>query len=372
MGYNKLSELKRGMEEDKVMRSKENDEQGKIIVPLFLICNAIEMADNEWNQYLDIEKMEVVCLPEYPFMGEYDEEEQKLADLIEEGFGSRFFKLPSKFDIHEYSIMERFIWNFPEGGVKDSLERAIKGKGAFRRFKDSLCRFGIEPQWYHYQAAAYQKLAIEWCEEHDFGYFGGETPSEPDNEENLAWEEISTEHIVQDEWIDFRRSSYRFPDGRVFEPFYSYSRRNYVVIVASDEEGNYLCVRQFRHGIKKVTTEFPAGGIEGAGSREQETGRDSEVPEDALEAAKRELLEETGYVSDEWSHLLTVPSNATLADNYAYIFTAKNCRKAGSQKLDETEFLNVRKYTFAEIEDMINKGEFQQAVHVLGWLLANR
>ena len=36
------------------------------------------------------------------------------------------------------------------------------------------------------------------------------------NNENLEWEEISTEHIVQDEWIDFRRSAYRFPDGSVF------------------------------------------------------------------------------------------------------------------------------------------------------------
>ena len=62
----------------------------------------------------------------------------------------------------------------------------------------------------------------------------------------LEWEEISTEHLVSDEWIDFRRSAYRFPDGRVFEPFYTYSRRDYVVIVASDAEGRYLCVRQFR------------------------------------------------------------------------------------------------------------------------------
>ena len=69
------------------------------------------------------------------------------------------------------------------------------------------------------------------------------------NNENLEWEEISTEHIVQDEWIDFRRSAYRFPDGSVFEPYYSYSRRDYVVIAASDEEGRYLCVRQYRQGI---------------------------------------------------------------------------------------------------------------------------
>lgn len=192
------------------------------------------------------------------------------------------------------------------------------------------------------------------------------------SEENLVWEEISTEHIVQDEWIDFRRSAYRFPDGSVFEPYYSYSRRDYVVIVASDEEGNYLCVRQFRQGIKEVTTEFPAGGIERKDGKEYGAGTDPTVSEDAMEAAKRELLEETGYVSDDWKHLLTVPSNATIADNYAYIFMAENCRRSGEQSLDETEFLNVRKYTPAEIDELISKGKFQQAVHVMAWLLAQR
>ena len=82
------------------------------------------------------------------------------------------------------------------------------------------------------------------------------------DKDELAWEELKRESIIQDEWIDFRKSAYRFPDGRVFEPFYTYSRRDYVVIVASDTEGNYICVRQFRQGIRKVTTEFPAGGIE--------------------------------------------------------------------------------------------------------------
>lgn len=192
------------------------------------------------------------------------------------------------------------------------------------------------------------------------------------NKENLAWEEIRTDHIVQDEWIDFRRSAYRFPDGNEFEPYYSYSRKDYVVIVASDEEGNYLCVRQFRQGIKEVTTEFPAGGIERTDGREYGKGRGESTSEDALKAAKRELLEETGYVSDEWKHLLTVPSNATLADNYAYIFAAISCRKAGEQKLDETEFLNVRKYSADEIEEMICKGGFQQAVHIMAWLLSRR
>ncbi len=167
--------------------------------------------------------------------------------------------------------------------------------------------------------------------------------------ENLEWEEVSCEHIVKDEWIDFRKSKYRFPDGREFEPYYSYSRRDYVVIVATDEDGKYICVRQYRQGIKRVTTEFCAGGIERSDGKEYGNRVDASTAEDALEAAKRELMEETGYESDDWKFLLSVPSNATMADNYANIFMAKNCRKVSGQNLDDTEFLNVHLYDRNEI-----------------------
>ena len=253
-----------------------DEKQKKVVVPLNLICDAIEMADDEWKQYLDIEKMEVVSLPESPFAGEYDEDETVT-------------------DVEDL-----------------------------------------------------------------------------DDSKNLIWEEISTEHIVQDQWIDFRRSAYRFPDGSVYEPFYSYSRRDYVVIVASDASGKYLCVRQFRQGIKEVTTEFPAGGIERTDGKEYGVGRGSSASESALEAAKRELLEETGYVSKDWTHLLTVPANATITDNYVYIFMAENCCKSGGQNLDETEFLNIRKYSADQIEEMIDEGNFQQAVHIMAWLLMQK
>lgn len=194
-------------------------------------------------------------------------------------------------------------------------------------------------------------------------------------DKNLMWEEVSTEHIVQDEWIDFRKTSFRFPDGKIFKPYYTYSRRDYVVIVASDEEGKYLCVRQFRQGIREVTTEFVAGGIERK-DRMQFGDKGGHASDDsleaALEAAKRELLEETGYESDDWKHLMTIPSNATMADNMAYIYVAKNCRKKSEQSLDEMEFLNVKRLTAAEIEQMISDGEFKQAMHVMAWLLALR
>lgn len=204
--------------------------------------------------------------------------------------------------------------------------------------------------------------------------------------DRLAWEEISRKTLIHNEWIDFRESAYRFPDGSVFEPFYSYSRRDYVVIVATDEDGRYICVRQYRQGIKEVTTEFPAGGIERRDGKEY-AGRaafDNRGPEDvadpdafdatedALECAKRELREETGYESDDWEHLLTVPSNATISDNYAYIYAARNCRKVSGQELDVTEFLNVCLHTEEELDQLVHGGDFKQSVHVMAWLLAKQ
>ena len=181
---------------------------------------------------------------------------------------------------------------------------------------------------------------------------------------DLVCEEISCEHLVQDQWIDFRRSAYRFPDGRVFEPYYSYTRRDYAVIVASDENGQFVCVRQFRQGIQQVTTEFPAGAIEA------KDGEDTEKA--ALCAAQRELREETGYESDCWRHLMTIPSNATISDNNAYLFAAENCRHVTGQALDEMELLRVEMHTAKEIDTMLAAGQFQQSVHALAWLLAKQ
>ena len=187
----------------------------------------------------------------------------------------------------------------------------------------------------------------------------------PDSD--LVGEEIKTKHIIQNEWIDFRESAYRFPDGTVFEPYYSYSRRDYVVVVATDENDDYICVRQFRQGIKQVTNEFVAGGIERSDGKEYGADRGPASAENALEAAKRELKEETGYESDEWNHIMTVPSNATIADNYAHVFRARNCRKISGQDLDDTEFINVIKYSNEELKELIEQGKFQQAIHIMGY-----
>lgn len=175
---------------------------------------------------------------------------------------------------------------------------------------------------------------------------------------NLDWQCVKEEDLVNDEWMHFKKKDYKFPDGTINGPFYTYSIRSYVIIVAQDTKGNFLCVRQFRQGIERQTIEFPAGGIESKDVNQSI----------ALEGAKRELLEETGYVSENWSYLYKVPNHATLADNDAYIFYAKDCRKEREQALDDTEFLEFFSLTENEIDTMIQEEKFEQAMHILAWL----
>ena len=146
------------------------DKRNNVRVPLQVVIDAVESADNEWNQFLDIVTMEAVSVPESLFIDNFGDEYQELSDAIEEGFNSRFFRLPSPYDIHEYSIMERFIWSLPEGSIQDRLENAIRGRGAFRRFKDSIYRLDIEQDWYDFRENAYREIAVEWCEDHGFQF----------------------------------------------------------------------------------------------------------------------------------------------------------------------------------------------------------
>ena len=97
-----------------------------------------------------------------------------LEEEIEEKYGIRYLRLPTKLEIHEYHIMEEFIWTLKNEN-SNKLENAIRRKGAFRRFKDMVYRMGISQQWYDFQAEYYRKLAIEWCEDHNLEYIVSET-----------------------------------------------------------------------------------------------------------------------------------------------------------------------------------------------------
>ncbi|MFO7900018.1 MAG: UPF0158 family protein [Planctomycetota bacterium] len=77
---------------------------------------------------------------------------------------------PDEFDIHEWSIMERFTRSVGDDQQCEALSAAIHGSGAFRRFKDTLYRLGIEDDWYRYRDAEFERIAIEWLESEGIPY----------------------------------------------------------------------------------------------------------------------------------------------------------------------------------------------------------
>jgi len=81
-----------------------------------------------------------------------------------------FLELPSQFDIHEYAIMERFCLSVENPGIQDTLLRKIRGSGAFRQFKETIAYYGIEEDWYAFQAQAYKEIAVGWLERHEIAY----------------------------------------------------------------------------------------------------------------------------------------------------------------------------------------------------------
>jgi hypothetical protein len=81
-----------------------------------------------------------------------------------------YLKLPTRFEIHEYEIMERFCLSYPDRKIGEFLLQKIKGSGAFRRFKDAIYEYGIDDDWFKYQNEAYREIAIAWLESNDIAY----------------------------------------------------------------------------------------------------------------------------------------------------------------------------------------------------------
>ena len=102
-------------------------------IKLKQVIDAIETANEVFTYFYDTETGETVYLQDEMITGERDEE---LEELIENSPRDRFLRFPTKYDIHEYSIMESFIESLPPGAARQELAGSIRGRGAFRRFKN--------------------------------------------------------------------------------------------------------------------------------------------------------------------------------------------------------------------------------------------
>ncbi len=76
----------------------------------------------------------------------------------------RFLLLPDQQDVHEWDIMQRFATGLDDAQASEALQQSIRGRGAFRSFKDKLVKLGLLDQWYVYREAEYRRFALDWCE----------------------------------------------------------------------------------------------------------------------------------------------------------------------------------------------------------------
>ena len=146
-----------------------------IRVKLNEIIEGLEFQSDESSSFLDKTTGKVVLISDYEMRAAEDDEpiedfpdwEQDLLRIAKEIVDEtgNYIALPTKFDIHEYSIMERFCLSLDDAEMSDTLYSLITGGGAFRRFKDAIHEYGIADDWYKYRNDVLKEIAIEWCKE---------------------------------------------------------------------------------------------------------------------------------------------------------------------------------------------------------------
>lgn len=162
------------------------------------------------------------------------------------------------------------------------------------------------------------------------------------------WRVMESEYLIQRPWLTARKDKVELPDGRINEEFYILEYPDWVNVIAITIYGEFVMVEQYRHGLQEIFTELCAGVIE-----------EGETP---LEAAKRELAEETGYTGGEWHLLNKIAQNPSTSTNYTYCFLAKNVVKTSRQHLDPTEDIRIKLLSEKEVLEMLKNDEVKQAL----------
>jgi ADP-ribose pyrophosphatase len=132
-------------------------------------------------------------------------------------------------------------------------------------------------------------------------------------------------------------------DGRVVPDFYSIDMPDHAIIVALTPDARVVVERNYKHGPGQVCVNLPAGYLE--------------PDEDPLEAAKRELLEETGYAADEWSFLGAFVEDGNRGCGRAHIYLAAGARRVAEPNSGDLEEMVIELMTMPELFEATRRGE---------------
>ena len=174
--------------------------------------------------------------------------------------------------------------------------------------------------------------------------------------EGGAWERLRSERLLETPYFALRSERLRLPDGAVKEAYYVLERPDAAIIFPLTKEGEVVLVRQYRPPLERMELGLPAGLVE-----------EGEKPE---AAARRELLEETGYSGGEWEPLGSLASSPSLKDNWAYLFLACGVEETALPDPDEHELVERVKVPIKQMLDLIRAGEIVSSSGVAAIMLA--
>lgn len=169
-----------------------------------------------------------------------------------------------------------------------------------------------------------------------------------EKDDEMKWEVLDREYLHREPWLTVRRDKVRLPNGTVFPDYYVLEYPTWINVIALTPEGKFVMVRQYRHGLGIVATELCAGV--------------AEAGEEPLEAAKRELLEETGFGGGEWELNMVLSANPGSQNNLSYSFIARGVVKMDCQHLDATEDIKVEILSEEEVWEMLVTDNMKQAL----------
>ena len=163
------------------------------------------------------------------------------------------------------------------------------------------------------------------------------------------WKLLESKYIIQRPWATLRVDKLELPNGNIKDEYYVLEYPTWVNMVAITEDGNVLFVKQYRHGADQIMVELPAGVVE-----------DDEEPE---VAARRELLEETGYAFDKIEYICELFANPATSGNLTYTYLLTGGKKVQEQDLDSSEDIEVVEMTIEEAKKFLFDNKIGQALH---------
>ena len=155
------------------------DQYSALRVKLSDLIEGMDFQSDERSSFLNLTTGEVVAITDEELRAaendepledfpEWQHDAIRIArDIVET---AHYLPLPDRFEINEYHIMEQFCASVEDADIRDDLCDAIRGRGAFRRFKDRVQVYGIAEAWYRYRDEALREIAMAWCEAHGLRY----------------------------------------------------------------------------------------------------------------------------------------------------------------------------------------------------------